>query len=66
MKPSKAQQLQQIYARPLPNGTGLEPKWKGAKPYAGLKLPDFIQRRIDEYRAYPSLQERTRWIVGGV
>lgn len=53
-KPGKASALNQIYTRPLKNGTGLAPRWS-QEHYKGIPLHPHVKARIDEYRALPSL-----------
>lgn len=53
-KPSKASALQQIYSKPLKNGTGLEPRWS-QEHYKGIPLHPHVKARMDQYAAIPSL-----------
>lgn len=53
-KPSKASALKEIYARPMKNGSGLEPRWS-QEHYRGIPLHPDVKRRLDEYAAIPSL-----------
>ena len=43
------------YGKPLKQGSGIAPKWVGN--YGGIPLSPWVQQRIAEYRAYPSLTE---------
>jgi hypothetical protein len=53
-KPSKASALQEIYSRPMKQGSGLEPAFINGT-YTGIPLTEEVARRIAEYRAYHSL-----------
>lgn len=53
-KPSKASALQEIYSRPMKNGSGLEPRWS-QEHYRGIPLHPHVKARMDEYAAIPSL-----------
>ena len=45
---------------------GVKPSWKDVPDYKGVPLTADVRERMAEYRAYPSVQEQTRWIAGGV
>ena len=53
-KPSKSQSLNQIYSRPMKNGTGLQPAFINGT-YQGEKLHPDVARRMEEYAALKSL-----------
>jgi len=53
-KPSRASALQEIYSRPLKEGTGLQPRFINGE-YRGERLHPDVQRRLEEYAAIPSL-----------
>lgn len=62
-KPSKASQLNEVYSRPMKNGTGLQPRFINGE-YRGERLHPDVQRRIDEYAAIKSYMPPSRtWIV---
>lgn len=44
---------------------GERPSWMDIPDYRGIQLTADVAQRMAEYRAYPSVQEQTRWIVGG-
>lgn len=53
-KPSKASALQEIYSRPMKEGSGLEPAFINGT-YKGEKLHPDVRRRLDEYAELKSL-----------
>jgi hypothetical protein len=53
-KPNRSSQINEIYSRPMKNGTGLEPRFINGE-YRGIPLTADVAQRIAEYRAYPSL-----------
>ena len=62
----KAMMMKESDARIRKVAAGVTPKWKDGAEYKGIPLTADVRERMAEYRAYPSVQEQTQWIVGGV
>lgn len=62
----KALQFQQSNENIRRIAKGEQPSWKDIPDYKGIQLTADVAQRMAEYRAYPSVQEQTRWIVGGI
>lgn len=61
-----AEKFAQHYLLPMKGGSGVKPTWIDIPDYKGIPLTADVAQRMAAYRAYPSVQEQTRWIVGGV
>lgn len=61
----KAMLLKTSDARIRQVAAGVVPKWKDGDDYKGIPLTADVRERMAQYRAYPSVQEQTSWIVGG-
>ena len=53
-KPKRSSQINEIYSRPMKEGSGLAPTWS-QEAYKGIQLHPHIKARMDAYAELKSL-----------